>query len=689
MHNHHTNGAAVAQHPADHPLGALAPLAEYAQFLPVLIAPIDDTRTNKIPLDFRTGNPCNAHDPANHTDYTTAAALAATWGPQFGVGFVLTAADPFVVCDIDKCDAPGTPTGWSDLALSLLGMLPGAVVEISQSGRGLHAWMRHPNPLAHTMRNIPLHIELYSSERFILLGSGANGVMADHCPGVLDLVREYFPPRAVDPAIAAHGAGPCPEWSGYTDDDELISHALQSTGGAGAIFNPDGTVTFRDLWECNVDMLARRWPSPGTDAFDRSSADASLASRLAFWTGRDIERIERLMRRSGLSRDKHDRPDYMSRTIANACANTPTVYGQRKTSAATVAAGTAPAGAAPSVGVRPPPPDLDLDSLIAELTPFLVTDEKVKDLEDTKLIWRDSLAQSHLHAWCSPGNGGKTSLALVAAKELVQSDHRVLFFQEDASAGDLPALHEHASLNGYLLLSSGLAKGAATTITDQVKLIRRYAESGADLRNAVIFFDTLKKYTDLMSKSAAKDFFQLMRVMTQCGATVILLAHTNKHAGVDGKLIFEGVGDVRNDVDNLSYLESTADVAPDRCKTVTLRHDKVRAKMRALSFKMNTETRAIEFLDNPVDVKAEEKARKEYFEDAPIIAAVRGSLLNGPRNFTELRNEVAGFVGVGRKKVGDAIHKYAEKSKIWTIEPMATNNVHVVTLADLKNRGGV
>ena len=33
-----------------------------------------------------------------------------------------------------------------------------------------------------------------------------------------------------------------------------------------------------------------------------------------------------------------------------------------------------------------------------------------------------------------------------------------------------------------------------------------------------------------------------------CGATIVLLGHTNKHVGLDGKLIFEGVADVRNDV---------------------------------------------------------------------------------------------------------------------------------------------
>ena len=69
------------------------------------------------------------------------------------------------------------------------------------------------------------------------------------------------------------------------------------------------------------------------------------------------------------------------------------------------------------------------------------------------------------------------------------------------------------------------------------------------LGNIVLIVDTLKKFVELMSKGGARLFFSLMRALTQRGATVILLGHTNKHRGPDGKLVFEGVGDVRADVD--------------------------------------------------------------------------------------------------------------------------------------------
>jgi hypothetical protein len=93
----------------------------------------------------------------------------------------------------------------------------------------------------------------------------------------------------------------------------------------------------------------------------------------------------------------------------------------------------------------------NLDPLAA-LARWVVTAEQVDNMKQTRIIWRDLIAMSHLAGWCGPANAGKTQVAKMAAAELAQ-DFTVLFFQEDASAGDLPALHEHAASHGYHLLN--------------------------------------------------------------------------------------------------------------------------------------------------------------------------------------------------------------------------------------------
>lgn len=116
-------------------------------------------------------------------------------------------------------------------------------------------------------------------------------------------------PRAVAEALPD---GPVPEWRGPTDDADLIRRALMSRSAASAF---GGRACFADLWHAEAEALGRAYPDGGGRPYDASAADAALASHLAFWTGRDGVRIARLMRQSGLARDKYDRDDYLPRTI--------------------------------------------------------------------------------------------------------------------------------------------------------------------------------------------------------------------------------------------------------------------------------------------------------------------------------------------------------------------------------------
>ena len=120
------------------------------------------------------------------------------------------------------------------------------------------------------------------------------------------------------------------EWSGPESDDELIAMMLRSKPGGSAIFGDGETV--KDLWEANDDVLATAYPDTGGErAYDGSSADAALCLHLAFWAGKNCERIERLFERSALVRDKWtEREDYRVNTILGAVGICQNVYASRK-----------------------------------------------------------------------------------------------------------------------------------------------------------------------------------------------------------------------------------------------------------------------------------------------------------------------------------------------------------------------
>lgn len=301
----------------------LAPLAEYRQFVTYRLVPsAKPGKTDKLPCDWRTGAVSNAHTPAVWTDFDGAAS-AVRAGTADGVGFVFTEADPFWFLDIDG--ALQADNTWSPLAAQLCAALPGAAVEVSQSGRGLHIIGKGTVP-EHGCKNVPLGLEFYHTGRFIALtGLQATGSAgADLSAELPHLIAQFFDPTArADNAPDEWTTEPVPEWDGPADDDDLIRRACASgERSAAAAFGGEG-VTFRDLWEGNADALAKRWPSDSPDkAYDASSADASLAAHLAFWTGKNCERIRDLMYRSALVRDKWElRGDYyLPRTILRSCA---------------------------------------------------------------------------------------------------------------------------------------------------------------------------------------------------------------------------------------------------------------------------------------------------------------------------------------------------------------------------------
>lgn len=304
----------------------LAPLAAYRQFVVYRLVPsAKPGKTDKLPLDWRTGRMppkgSGGHiNPEYRCSFDEAAAAVAAGRGQ-GVGFVFTDDDPFWFLDIDGALQPDNT--WSPLAQQLCQSLPGAAVEVSQSGRGLHVIGSGTVP-PHGCKNIPLGLEFYDSARFVALtGAGAVGNAATDCSAALAALVPYYFPLGAQTNVGPDEwtTEPVPEWDGPADDDELIRRALSSGARSAAAAFGGEAVTFRDLWEGNADALAKRWPGD-TGPYDASSADASLAAHLAFWTGKNCERIRDLMYRSALVRDKWElRGDYyLPRTILRACA---------------------------------------------------------------------------------------------------------------------------------------------------------------------------------------------------------------------------------------------------------------------------------------------------------------------------------------------------------------------------------
>ena len=300
------------------------------QYIVFKLVPGKDGKTDKLPVNPKTGAVSTAHDSASWVTHAEAAAVAATLGEGHGVGFVITGEDNYWFLDLDAAYQNGQ---WSALATDMCARFSGAYVEVSVSGTGLHLIGRGKPPEHGTKSP---GADLFSRWRFCALtGTHAAGSMdKDFTAEITALALERFPPTAGSSATPDDWSeSPCEGYGGPVDDDELIRLASRSQSATAAF---GGRPTFKHLWEANETALGRALPDDhGGRAYDASRADAALAQHLAFWTGKNHARIQRLMERSALARSKWtERPDYLTTTVLKACAMQREVATGKKTAKA-------------------------------------------------------------------------------------------------------------------------------------------------------------------------------------------------------------------------------------------------------------------------------------------------------------------------------------------------------------------
>jgi len=276
-------------------------------------------RTEKYPVHPVTGRKHDAHDSSIWLSQQAAQEAAARI-PGAAIGFTFTEGQGLFFLDVD--DAM-TPTGWSPLATQLCAQFAGCMVEVSQSGTGLHIIGSGTLPAGHPTRNTELHLECYSRRRFVALtGTGATGSSTHNAQAALDnlftLPGWSSTTATVTPSDWSSTAAP--EYTGPEDDTELIERMRRTTSVQGAFL---GKATLSQLLDGET----------GCYGDDASAADSALCCHLAFWTGRNCERMDRLFRDSGLMREKWDRSagggrTYGQLTIAKACSLTRSVYSQ-------------------------------------------------------------------------------------------------------------------------------------------------------------------------------------------------------------------------------------------------------------------------------------------------------------------------------------------------------------------------
>jgi hypothetical protein len=290
---------------------------------------------------------------------------------------------------------------------------------------------------------------------------------------------------------------------------------------------------------------------------------------------------------------------------------------------------------------------------LAWLDEFEMTRQEIDQISDPSWVIPNLVPEGHVVVVAAPPGAGKTTLIFHLCKQLADK-YEVVYVHGDTNPSDAKDYFLQAQTAGLRYLTPDMKIGKSMEHVGE--RLQELALSDADLKGQVWVIDTFKKMTDMIQKSSLKHWLQVMRKLSNRGLSLILLTHTNKHLGDDGKTVFEGTGDLRADVDELIYLDPIK--AADGSLTVTTRPDKVRAIIEPLTFEIGLD-RSVIVREKVVDVASVIANSHKVSIDQDVIDLIQDALglgLSKQFEIIQYCNEVA---GLGEHKVRSALKEYS------------------------------
>ena len=220
-------------------------------------------------------------------------------------GFGIAVTRGFSAIDIDHCISEDGCL--SDAAVEICTTMK-SYAEKSPSGTGLRIIFKTPNFIydkeKYYIKNPNNGIEIYaegSTNRFVTItGNTIYGYPIIENSEALQYILNKYMLRPVQ-TKSTNTEVPAPVQHVPTED--ILSKAMRN-------------YTFSSLFNGDISLYNN----------DHSSADLALCNMLAFWTGKDANKIDEFFRKSVLYREKWNRADYRNSTIAKAIASCDEVY---------------------------------------------------------------------------------------------------------------------------------------------------------------------------------------------------------------------------------------------------------------------------------------------------------------------------------------------------------------------------
>jgi len=265
-------------------------------------------------------------------------------------------------------------------------------------------------------------------------------------------------------------------------------------------------------------------------------------------------------------------------------------------------------------------------------------------------------------------NTGKTLLTLRLLADSIRegrvSGSNVYYVNVDDNLTGVKEKLAFAEENGFEMLVEGHQNFTAPKLAGLIQA----TIDDRTAKNQVVVLDTLKKFTDLMSKSQSSEFADLSRRFVMSGGTLIALAHTNKNPSSNGRPQYSGTNDIHSDFDCAVYLLDMGVEKDSGRRFVRFDNFKTRGGVEVAStysYKVGDKMsyrdllNSVQLLSEEDVRKVEETRQKEADED--LICVVCDCIQVGKRDKTTLLKEVRTQAGVSRENVESILKRYEGK----------------------------
>ena len=278
-------------------------------------------------------------------------------------------------------------------------------------------------------------------------------------------------------------------------------------------------------------------------------------------------------------------------------------------------------------------------------------------------------------------NTGKTliSLALLnkaISDDLIQADKVYYINADDSFNGAVEKLGLTEGQKFHYLVP-----GHAGFTVDQIqramtKMIEEKAAKGV-----VLILDTLKKFVDLMDKTKARSFSNLVRAFVSTGGTVIAFAHTNKNLGSDGKPRYGGTSDIVDDFDCVYIMSEIPTQDEGRAKVIEFQNVKSRGAVEPYVYCSYSDGGQVSYGEKLASVRvlpetelAQMKRKAQMASDACLIEAISKCMDEGSSQKMALGRDVGLVTRASRSDIFRVLDAYCGTDKtchLWSVRTVA------------------